>query len=217
MPDAPRATPWPSLSLVKDEQDSPLMDPDELDRQLLAEIRRGMMDRFDFFVDRYKTRLFRFLHMRSGSCEVAEDLTQEVFLKVLRVRGSDSAQEIRTARVSTWLFTIARNCLVDHHRAQQRRKRAYASFMRRSPRDSTLDRTLDPMTCAVLQEEHARVAAWLAHLPDDQREVLSLRLFGDLALAEIATITNAPLPTVKSRLRYALAKISTLLPKESHP
>ena len=114
-------------------------------------------------------------------------------------------------RVSTWLFTIARNRLADHYRSEQRSQRAHHSRLRLTARDSTID----PATGAAFEEERARVAGWLAQLPEEQQEVVTLRLLGDVALAEIAEITQTPLATVKSRLRYGLGKIGTMLAKET--
>ena len=207
-----REIPWPAPRLAR-EEDGALMDADDDDRGILAEIRRGEMGRFDVFVDRHKTRLFRFLYMRSGNRDVAEDLTQDVFVKVMGSGGPEAGTANAGGRVCTWLFAIARNRLADHYRAQQRSKRAYGWLLRLTPRDSTLD----PATIAGFEEERARVAGWLAALPEEQREVLSLRVYGDLSLGEIAEITEGPLATVKSRLRYGLGKIGTMLAKETHP
>jgi RNA polymerase sigma factor (sigma-70 family) len=203
--------PRPPLRLADDQDapSSPPADADALDREILRDLAAGNFARFDILVNRHKTRIFRFLYLRLGNLHVAEDLTQEVFLKVVRA-SSDPASP---CRASTWLFTIARNCLTDHLRSQLRRARLHDTLLRLTPRDSALD----PVTAAAFQEERTRVAAWFNHLPEEQREVLSLRFFADRTLPEIAAITGDTLPAVKSRLRYGLAKIASLLPKETHP
>lgn len=184
-------------------------DDDLADRAILREVAGGNFDRFDGLVNRHKTRIFRFLYLQLGHLDVAEDLAQEVFLRLFRTPPDSAA----SGRVSTWLFTITRNCLVDHVRAERRRVQLHNTLMRLTPRDSSLD----PVTAAAFQEERTRVAAWFSVLPEEQREVLSLRFFADLTVPEIAQITGANIATVKSRLRYGLSKIATILPREARP
>ena len=184
-------------------------DEDLADRMILREVAAGNFERFDVLVNRHKTRIFRFLFLQLGHLDVAEDLAQEVFLRLFRTPPDAAA----SGRVSTWLFTITRNCLIDHVRAERRRVQLHNTLMRLKPRDSSLD----PVTAAAFQEERTRVAAWFSALPEDQREVLSLRFFADLTVPEIAQITGANIATVKSRLRYGLSKIATILPREARP
>jgi RNA polymerase sigma-70 factor (ECF subfamily) len=188
----------------------PLVDPSpaflDPDRSLFDQFRAGDFAHFDTFVDRYKNRLFRFLLSRVDSVHTAEDLTQDVFLKAI---GNPPANDHATAgRVSTWLFTVARNCLTDHHRTIQRRVRLQPALAEARPPVSSLD----PVHAAIAEEERLRLTALLANLPDDQRDALSLRLLADLSISEIADVTGVPVPTVKSRLKYALEKIARTLP-----
>jgi RNA polymerase sigma factor (sigma-70 family) len=216
MSEAPRPAPTLRLTLAPDDEPPPNIplpapDNDLEDRQILRDIAAGNRSRFDLFVNRYKTRLFRFLFLRLGDLHTAEDLTQDVFLKVIRTSG----QPFRDGhgRISTWLFTVAQNCLTDHLRSRRRRADMHRSLIRLAPRDSSID----PVTAAAFQEERTRVAAWLDRLPDEQREALALRLHGDLTVPEIAEVTGVPLATAKSRLRYGLSKIADLLGKETNP
>jgi RNA polymerase sigma factor (sigma-70 family) len=180
---------------------------DTVEREILREVAGGNYGRFDVLVNRHKTRMFRFLYLRLGDLDAAEDLTQEVFLRLFRAGPNADAN----GRVSTWLFTIARNCLVDHVRGQRRRERMHNALLRLTPRDSALD----PVTAAAFQEERVRVAGWLKELPEEQGEVLSLRFFGDLTVPEIAEVTGANVATVKSRLRYGLSKMASILAREA--
>lgn len=198
-------------------KDTPLVDAppapsDADDRSLFDRLRAGDVAHFDAFVDRYKNRLFRFLLSRVDSLHAAEDLTQEVFLKAFR-SPPDTAH---AARLSTWLFTIAHNCLADHHRARQRHARHQPALLDARP----LPSSFDPLHAAIAEEERLRLTTLLASLPEDQHHALSLRLLAGLSIPEIAEITSAPIPTVKSRLKYGLEKIARTLPaslKESRP
>ncbi|MGN6368375.1 MAG: sigma-70 family RNA polymerase sigma factor [Phycisphaerae bacterium] len=185
----------------------PVGGEDGEDWRILGESRAGNFSGFDVFVNRHKGALLRFLLARVGAIEAAEDLAQEVFISVLRA----PAEGPREARVRTWLFTIARNRVIDHHRAALRREKAHAASLRDGERRSS---SIDPATAAALEEEHGRVMGLLGELPEEQREVLSLRIFGGLSLGEIAEVVGVPLNTVKSRTRYALGKIADRLTQE---
>lgn len=160
---------------------------------------------------RYQHRLLRYLLFLTGNRETAEDLFQEVWMRVL-VRGD---QFDGRARFETWLFTIARNLVID-----QRRKRTMNSL------DELVDGATDddkPMTFEVAADEptpfervsniedREKIAAALLELDTLHREVLVLRFHEELSLEEIAKVTRAPLSTVKSRLYRGLAMIKPKL------
>jgi RNA polymerase sigma-70 factor, ECF subfamily len=160
---------------------------------------------------RYQHRLLRYLLYLTGNRETAEDLFQEVWMRVL-VRGG---QFDGRARFETWLFTIARNIVID-----QRRKRTMNSL------DELIDGVGDddrPMCFEVAAddptpfdrvanlEDREKIAAALLQLDTLHREVLVLRFHEELSLEEIAKVTRAPLSTVKSRLYRGLAMIKPKL------
>jgi RNA polymerase sigma-70 factor (ECF subfamily) len=161
----------------------------------------------DELIVRYQHRLLRYLLFLTGNRELAEDLFQDVWMRVL-VRG---AQFNGQARFETWLFTIARNLVIDH-----RRKRTMASLDELVECGGEDDR---PMSFEVADDEptpfdryssledREHIAAALLELDTLHREVLVLRFHEELSLEEIAKVTRAPLSTVKSRLYRGLAMI----------
>ena len=160
---------------------------------------------------RYQHRLLRYLLYLTGNRELAEDLFQEVWMRVL-VRGS---QYNGQARFETWLFTIARNLLID-----QRRKRTMSSLDELFETGGDDDRPMafeiaddepTPFEQFVHIEDRERIAAALLELDTLHREVLVLRFHEELSLDEIAKVTKAPLSTVKSRLYRGLAMIKPIL------
>lgn len=167
----------------------------------------------DELIVRYQHRLLRYLLYLTGNREQAEDLFQEVWMRVL-VRGS---QYNGQARFETWLFTIARNLLID-----QRRKRTMSSLDELFETGGDDDRPMafeivdgdpTPFDHFVNLEDRERIAAALLQLDTLHREVLVLRFHEELSLEEIAKVTRAPLSTVKSRLYRGLAMIK---PKLEH-
>jgi RNA polymerase sigma-70 factor (ECF subfamily) len=142
---------------------------------------------------------------------MAEDIFQEVWMRVL-VRG---AQFNGKARFDTWLFTIARNLVID-----LRRKRTMSSLDELFEGKSEDDRPMSfeladgeptPLDRFANLEDRERIAGALLELDTLYREVLVLRFHEELSLEEIATVTRAPLSTVKSRLYRGLAAIKPKL------
>ena len=188
---------------------------DELARQeslaVSAGLKRQDAGLLDELIVRYQHRLLRYLLYLTGNREMAEDLFQEVWMRVL-VRG---AQFNGQARFDTWLFTIARNLVID-----QRRKKTMASLDEMFEVGGEDDRPMafeaadgEPTPfdrCANL-EDRERIAAALLTLDALYREVLVLRFHEELSLDEIAQVTRAPLSTVKSRLYRGMAAIKPVL------
>ena len=167
----------------------------------------------DELIVRYQHRLLRYLLFLTGNREMAEDLFQDVWMRVLTRGGQFNGK----ARFETWLFTIARNLVIDH-----KRKRTMASL------DELIDTGNDddrPVTFEVADnqptpfdrfassEDRKRITAALLQMDTLYREVLVLRFHEELTLEDIAKITRAPLSTVKSRLYRGLAAIK---PKLEH-
>jgi RNA polymerase sigma-70 factor (ECF subfamily) len=165
----------------------------------------------DELIVRYQHRLMRYLLYLTSNREMAEDLFQEVWMRVLVRGGQFNGQ----ARFDTWLFTIARNLVID-----QRRKRTMSSLDEMFEGGSEDDR---PMSFEIADgeptpfdrlsnfEDRERIAAALLQLDTLHREVLVLRFHDELSLEEIAKVTRAPLSTVKSRLYRGMAAIKPKL------
>ena len=156
---------------------------------------------------RYQHRLLRYLLFLTGNRETAEDLFQEVWMRVM-TRGE---QFNGKARFETWLFTIARNLVID-----QRRKRTMSSLDELIEGAGDDDRAMTfevaadgptPFDHAANMEDREKIAAALLELDTLHREVLVLRFHEELSLEEIAKVTKAPLSTVKSRLYRGMAMI----------
>jgi RNA polymerase sigma-70 factor (ECF subfamily) len=170
----------------------------------------------DELIVRYQHRLLRYLLYLTSNREMAEDLFQEVWMRVL-VRG---AQFNGQARFDTWLFTIARNLVID-----QRRKRTMSSLDELFEGGGEDDRAMSfevadsdptPFDRFSNLEDRERIAAALLQLDTLHREVLVLRFHEELSLDEIAKVTRAPLSSVKSRLYRGLAAIKPKL-ERNHP
>ena len=158
----------------------------------------------DELIVQYQYRLLRYLLYLTGNRELAEDLFQETWMRVL-VRG---AQFNGNSRFDTWLFTIARNLVID-----LRRRRSMASLEEmceagdeeRPFEVASQEKT--PFDHLASMESGQLVADALLTLDPLHREVLVLRFHEEMSLEEIARMTRAPLSTVKSRLYRGLAAL----------
>jgi RNA polymerase sigma-70 factor (ECF subfamily) len=167
-------------------------------------LKRNDPELLDQLIEIYQHRLLRYLLFLTGKREVAEDLFQETWMRVL-LRG---AQYNGKARFDTWLFTIARNLVIDLSR---KRQMASLDEMAETGEDERpFEVAIDepsPFEQFASREDRAEVAEVLLKLEPNYREVLVLRFQEEMSLEEIASVTRAPLSTVKSRLYRGLAAL----------
>jgi RNA polymerase sigma-70 factor, ECF subfamily len=184
------------------------------DEELLAAYKGGEVAAFRLLLQRHEKPVYRFCLKSLHSPEAAADATQEVFLRVVR----NAPRWEHKARFTTWMYTIARNYLVDE--ARKARFRRTDSLNEPLGKDAEggeerLDRVASPGPGSDDQVEGARVRATLdaalAELPEDQREVFCLREYAGLAFKDIAEAVGAGENTVKSRMRYALGALRKAL------
>lgn len=160
---------------------------------------------FDEIVDAYSGRLYGFFHRMLGRREEAEDLVQDVFVRV--VKGIADYRE--EGRFEAWLFRIAGNLVRDRLRREPKEtaigtvgQEHAADLESRSDR-----RTGGAAEALECREDMDRMQKCLAKLPSMEREVVLMRHYGELSFAEIAEYTSAPLGTVLARAHRGLAKL----------
>ena len=174
------------------------------DETLMLAYAAGNMAAFEQLYSRHRTRLYRFLLRQLRDPALADEFFQEVWQRVISARADWKPE----AAFSTWLYRIAHNRLADHWRALKHRPPAPADGDERAarvPDPDTPERNLSDF------EQRRRLQLAMAELPEDQREVLELRLQQELSLEEIGQITGVGRETVKSRLRYAMDKLRARL------
>ena len=177
------------------------------DAVLMERYRDGDAVAFERLYARHKGPLYRYLLRQCQPREAAADVFQEVWSRVI---ASRERYEVRAA-FKTYLYRIAQHCVVDHYRH------------RSAKRDNRMESVDDHEESLVVQgyeqpdaqvgqaqlDDAVRMA--LAELPEEQRNAFLLFEEGGLGLKEIAEVTGVPAETVKSRLRYALAKLRRAL------
>lgn len=185
-----------------------MVDDDATDHELLRRYAAGDASAFERLYDRHERRVWRYLTRGLGDRAVAEEVLQDVWFAVAR----EAANYQPTARFTTWLYTLAHHRLVDVVRA---RRPMVSLDDAASAADLggrlAADAGQEPPAWAERALEAARIGRALAAIPEDQRTALLLHVEADLSLEEVAAVTGTIPKTVKSRLRYARAKLRTLL------
>lgn len=182
--------------------------PEPTDEDLMLAYARGRAAAFETLFERHRRRLFTYLLHQTGSQPEAEDLLQEVFLRLIRRRRN----YVRTGSFRSWLYAIAHNALTDDRRRRSVRERARAGAT--ETEDDRMKEylkpgggELNPVAASQRLELRERIEAALLRLPEAQREVFLLRERAGLGFAHIAEATGCGLATAKSRMRYALENL----------
>lgn len=185
------------------------------DEDLMARFQGGDRGAFGTLMKRHLGGVYNFV-ARHTSVALAEDLSQEVFLRVVE-RNSAFKHE---AKFTTWLYAIARNLCVDTLRKMAHRRHpsldeplAAGGSLGDTVRDEHPSASAERMAAG--REAAGTITATLEAMPEEQREVFLLREVGGLPFAEIAKVTGVPENTVKSRMRYALERLRDGLEPDS--
>jgi len=175
------------------------------DEDLMLAYVSGDAAAFDLLYARHRGGVYRYMLRQCSHRGVADELFQDVWMNLIRARAS----YVPSAKFATWLYRLARNRLIDHYRANGHLTLVSADDEAHQDAVAELPgaRGDEPQFRAENRELGERLRAAVAALPPAQREALLLQQEGGLSLAEIAELTGAGAETVKSRLRYAFAKL----------
>lgn len=185
------------------------------DEELLRRFSDGDAEAFELLMSRYERPLYNFILRSVRRRDLADELLQDVFMKVVQ----RSADFKGSSKLSTWLYTIARNLCIDHSRKMVFRRHKSLDSPSRPGEDeegpTLLDRTADGSLGAdrqaIANDLSVRITAAVEDLPEEQREVFLMRQLQGMAFKDIAEVIGVPENTVKSRMRYALERLQRAL------
>lgn len=175
------------------------MDSPSNEQHLIARAKTGDADAVSALYQAYANAIFRYVSYRVESAMVAEDITADVFLRMVRELGN---YDDRGFPFGAWLFAIARNLIQDHYR--NKHYKTHVELTEDRPSDDT-----DPFETLAQHEERAHLQAALASLPQDYQDVLILRYMQNLSYSEVAHIlgkSELALRTLQHRALKALGR-----------
>jgi len=184
--------------------------PDLPDEQLMARLATRDIKAFEALYDRYGTLVYSTALRVVGDVQFAEDIAQEVFLRIWRRPDHYVPQR---GRFVTWLLSVARNGAVDQIRTRGRRRR-HETADEESARNLPADEGRDPALMAQLSDERQKVRRALTSLPLEQKRVIEMAYYGGYTQQEIAELLSQPLGTVKTRIRLGMQKLRVALEPE---
>jgi RNA polymerase sigma-70 factor (ECF subfamily) len=174
------------------------------DQELMEIVQGGDLSPASEIYDRYSTRIYNFVHRATGNRELAEDITQEVFLKVM----SRAHQFHGGARLATWILAIAANSCRDYWRKREHKYKKEDDDVLETlpaPAGRSLEQVLDGRAVA------KRVHEALGQLRDDHRQIILLARFDECTYVEIAEILGCSASAVKLRLFRAMQLLKKVL------
>ncbi|MBB6243192.1 RNA polymerase sigma-70 factor (ECF subfamily) [Rhodanobacter sp. MP1X3] len=178
------------------------VDPDAM---LMLAYARGDLVAFETLYARHRGTLYRYLLRSLRDPHRTDELFQETWSRVINARASYQPQ----AKFSTWLLQIAHNLIVDSLRRQK--PMAVGDEAEAALSNVAMPEREQPEHALSNLERRRNLQHAIDRLPDEQREVILLRLEQELSLEEIASVTGTGRETVKSRLRYAMNRLREVL------
>lgn len=185
------------------------------DSQLVKSYISGQEAAFEVLLNRHQEAIFKFIYHKLKDSELANDIFQETFVKVIQKLKVGAYQE--EGKFLPWVLRIAHNLVIDHFRRQRKHRliseknsisEEYNVFHRIASEDANF------VQQASFEELKEQLHQMLGHLPDAQKEMIYMRLFQDRAFKEIAESEGISINTALGRMRYAVLNLRKLI--ETH-
>jgi RNA polymerase sigma-70 factor (ECF subfamily) len=183
------------------------------DQQLLGYYLAGNKEAISQLIERHSSRVYDYIRMMVKDEQLAEDIYQETFIKAVKV--IDEGRYKESGRFLSWVMRIAHNQVIDHFRAEKQNKNitpttaGYDILATQSPLEKSIEEEL------IGSQIEADVRKLVAHLPEEQREVVKLRYYDGLSFKEIAEQTEVSINTALGRMRYALINLRRMIKEKN--
>ncbi len=178
------------------------------DQDLIGKYLAGNQSSLEKLIRRHKNRVFAYILMIVKDKELAEDLFQDTFIKVINTIRSGSYKE--EGKFIQWVMRIAHNLIIDYFRKAKR-----IPILENSDDYDIFDRVRIPVESVeqklIIDQIHEDVKKLIEYLPKEQKEVLVMRHYGDMSFKDIAEQTNVSINTALGRMRYALINLRKLV------
>ena len=178
------------------------------DQALISQFKDGDNNAITALIYRYQSNVYSTIYYLVKDKYIAEDLFQETFIKIIKHLNSDKYSE--QGKFLPWMLRIAHNLCIDYFRKIKQEAKVTVSngediFSYLSFSDENAEKNI------IKKQTEATVQQLIEQLPEDQREVVLLRIYGELSFKEIAEITGVSINTALGRMRYALNNIRRVI------
>lgn len=182
------------------------------DHDLVAQYRSGNEQAFEVLIRRHQKRIFLQIYSKVQDADVADDLFQETFIKIIRSLRKSNYEE--KGKFLPWAIRVANNTTLDHFRRESRKKEfrpsgEFTVFDTYGEVDQSYEQEVNE---AQINEDLYKL---IKFLPEDQRKVLELRIFCNYSFKEIAEETDVSINTALGRMRYAVSNMQKLMVKHN--
>jgi RNA polymerase sigma factor (sigma-70 family) len=167
------------------------------DELIMEAVKHGDLQQASLLFERYNKRIYNFLARMTMDRALAEDLTQNVFLRIIKYRSSYREGH----RFQSWIYQVARNIFSDHYQAH---KNKFSDFI---DVEKVSDHMPDSGESQALEEQEKLLVRSMALLNEEQRELLVLTRFQHMKYEEVAVIMNTTVANIKVKVHRAIAKL----------
>jgi RNA polymerase sigma-70 factor (ECF subfamily) len=183
------------------------------DKELVESYLNGNQSSFEILLNRHQSRVYAYIMMLVKDRQLADDIFQDAFIKVIRTLKSGSYNE--EGKFIQWVMRIAHNLIIDHFRRSKRLPIAesgaddFQLIDRMGYTDVSIEQKM------VTDQIHDDLRTMIDYLPSEQKEVLYLRMYAEMSFKDIAEMTNVSINTALGRMRYALINMRKMVKEKN--
>lgn len=183
------------------------------DKELVGSYLNGNPTSVEKLINRHQGRVFAYILMLVKDRQLADDIFQDTFIKVIKTLKSGSYKE--EGKFIQWTMRIAHNLIIDHFRKSKRlpvvdnNNDSYDLMDNLTMADASIEEQM------ITNQIHEDLRKLIEFLPDEQREVLYLRLYAEMSFKDIADLTNVSINTALGRMRYALINMRKMIKEKN--
>ncbi|HET8854850.1 MAG TPA: sigma-70 family RNA polymerase sigma factor [Salinimicrobium sp.] len=183
-----------------------------VDAILVKQYIEGNENSLSILIDRHKQRIYSFIYSKVFDKDIAEDIFQDTFIKVIRTLKRGKYNE--EGKFLPWVMRISHNLVIDHFRRNKRMPKfenseSFNIFSVLSDSDLNAEKQI------IKDQIESDVRILIQELPEDQREVLIMRIYKDMSFKEISERTGVSINTALGRMRYALINLRKVIEKHN--
>lgn len=182
------------------------------DAILIRKYIQGEESSLGILIERHQSKIYSFIYSKIKDKDLCDDVFQDTFIKVIKTLKSDSYNE--EGKFVPWVMRIAHNLVIDHFRKAKKMR-----FQRDTEEYSVFslltDSSLNAENQIILDQVEVDLSKMIEELPEDQREVLIMRIHQDLSFKEIADLTGVSINTALGRMRYAIINLRKVIEKNN--